>query len=155
MSASNLRSIDYKVMEHAFASHNELGRLADENVFQHNLLQRLHAAGMRATIEVSADLSFQGFSIPLAIDLIVEEKVIYELKCVSKLLPVHEGQLLGYMFMTNATHGKLVTTFSNVEPENFAEFRKLLNVSPLSQLHWLNVTHDQVSLVTIRRDRKI
>ena len=104
----DMRTLDYKVMEHAFASHNELGRLADENVYQQNLLHRLHAVGIRASIEVPINLSFQGFSVPLAMDLVVDEQVIYELKCVSAIQSAHESQLLGYMFLMNATHGKLI-----------------------------------------------
>ena len=48
-----------------------------------------------------------------------------------------------------------VTTFSKVEPENVVEFKKLLMASPLSQLHWLNITHSHVNLITIRSDRNI
>lgn len=250
-----MRSIDYKVMEHVFATHNELGRLADETVYHHKLQLRLRAAGMKASIEVPIRLSFREFVLPLAMDLAVEEKVIYELKSVSALLPVHESQLLAYMFMTDSTHGKLVnfrtksvesrfvnttftsterrqfhfdttkyagnsslsdlireligdwgtglsaslyrravlhcyatdieveqllpmksagesignqrfhllnarsalgvTTFAKTEQDNFTEFRKLISASPLSQLHWLNVTHRQVTLATIKNDRKI
>ena len=103
-----MRSIDYAVMSHVFATHNELGRLADEVVYQEKLVQLLQAAGIEATTEVPIKLSFRDFSTPLAMDLVVEGKVIYELKAASELLPIHKGQLLSYLFLTNATHGKLV-----------------------------------------------
>jgi GxxExxY protein len=101
-------AIDYAVMSHAFAAQNELGRLADEVVYQEKLIQLLHAAGIEAVTEVPIKISFRNFSTPLAMDLVVESKVIYELKATSQLLPAHESQLLSYLYLNNATHGKLV-----------------------------------------------
>ena len=128
----DMRSIDYAVMAHVFTTHNELGRLADEVVYQEKLVQLLEAAGIKATTEVPIKLSFGDFSTNLAMDLVVEQKAIYELKTVSQLLPTHESQLLSYLFLANATHGKLVnfrapsvqskfinTSFSTDERQDF------------------------------------
>lgn len=103
-----MRSVDYAVMSHVFATHNELGRLADEVVYQEKLARLLIAAGIEATTEVPIELSFRDFSARLEMDLVVEQKVIYELKATAALLPTHESQLLSYMYLTNATHGKLI-----------------------------------------------
>ncbi|HQX51370.1 MAG TPA: hypothetical protein PLR25_15755 [Planctomycetaceae bacterium] len=46
----DMRSIDYAVMAKVFATHNELGRLADEAVYHQKRLQLLRAAGLAATI---------------------------------------------------------------------------------------------------------
>ena len=104
----DMRSIDYAVMAHVFATHNELGRLADEAVYQEKLALLLQAAGIEAATEVPIELSFREFSTRLFMDLVVERRVIYELKTVSELLPAHESQLLSYLFLNNATHGKLI-----------------------------------------------
>jgi len=98
-----MRSVDYAVMSHVFATHNELGRLADEVVYQEKLARLLIAAGIEATTEVPIELSFRDFSARLEMDLVVEQKVIYELKATAALLPTHESQLLSYMYLTNAT----------------------------------------------------
>ena len=45
-----------------------------------------------------------------------------------------------------------VTMFTEVSQDRVTAFRKLLAASPLRQIHWLNITHRQVDLVTIRRD---
>jgi len=42
------------------------------------------------------------------LDLIVREQVVVELKCVERVLPVHEAQLLTYMRLTCSTVGLLV-----------------------------------------------
>ena len=108
LSEDDMRTIDYQVMGHAFATHRKLGRLCDESVYQGELLSRLQNAGMEAAIEIPVTLSHRAFSIGRALDLVVHQKAIYELKTVATLSASHEGQLLGYLFMTNSTRGKLV-----------------------------------------------
>jgi GxxExxY protein len=41
-------------------------------------------------------------------DLVVEEKVVVEVKTVQKLLPVHEAQLLSYLRLGNLPIGLLI-----------------------------------------------
>jgi GxxExxY protein len=108
LSDDEMRQLDYAVTGHAFATHNDLGRLCDESIYQHDFVRRLRNAGIEATIEVPVTLSFRNFTTPLALDLAVERKVIYELKTVASLNRSHEAQLLRYLFLTNSTHGKLV-----------------------------------------------
>lgn len=108
LSDNEMRSIDYEVMGHAFAAHCDLGRLCDESVYQRELLRRLQNAGIEARIEIPVTLSHRAFSIRLSLDLVVQQKVIYELKTAAALSSIHEAQLLGYLYLTNSTHGKLV-----------------------------------------------
>ena len=42
------------------------------------------------------------------IDLLIENKLIIELKCVEKLLPIHESQILTYMKLANIKTGLLI-----------------------------------------------
>jgi len=119
ISDEEMRSIDYAVMSHVFATHNELGRLADEVVYQEKLTQLLQAGGIEATTEVPIKISFGDFSTRLAMDLVVERKVIYELKAASDLLPTHESQLLSYLYLNNATRGKLVNFRSSSVQSKF------------------------------------
>jgi GxxExxY protein len=42
------------------------------------------------------------------IDLIVEDKIIVELKCVETLLPIHKAQLLTYLRLANKPLGLLL-----------------------------------------------
>jgi len=46
------------------------------------------------------------------IDLLVEESVVVELKTVTKLLPVHEAQLLSYLKLGNFRAGLLINFHS-------------------------------------------
>ncbi len=108
LSEDEMRTIDYAVMRHVFDTHNELGRLCDESVYQRGLLRRLQLAGIEASIEVPVWLTFREFSIQRSLDLVVAGKVIYELKTVAHLLKSHEGQLLEYLYLVNSNRGKLV-----------------------------------------------
>lgn len=108
LSNDEMRTIDYTVMGHAFGTHRELGRLCDESVYQHELTGRLRTAGIEAAIEIPVTLSHRQFSVQLALDLVVEQRVISELKTASALSSAHEAQLLEYLFVTNATRGKLI-----------------------------------------------
>ena len=80
-----MRAIDYVVMRHAFDTHNDLGRLCDESVYQRELQRRLRITGIEASIEVPITLSFREFSIGRALDLGIARKVIYELKTGSEI----------------------------------------------------------------------
>ncbi len=60
LSTDELRELDYRVMRHAFDSHNELGRLADERIYQADLAARLQSAGMKVSREVEVQLSRLG-----------------------------------------------------------------------------------------------
>ncbi len=71
-----------------------------------------------------------------------------------QLIPmVSAGQSVGnqrfHLLSSDTALG--VTTYSNPSPENKREFEKLIMISPLKQLHWVNIYHHQVRLVTINR----
>ena len=60
------------------------------------------------------------------IDLIVEEKVLLELKTVEKLIPIHEAQLLGYLKLGRCQIGLLINF--NVQLLKSGIRRRVLNL---------------------------
>jgi len=48
------------------------------------------------------------------IDLLVEDKIIVELKCVEKVLPVHEAQIYTYLKLSGKKTGLLINFFTKV-----------------------------------------
>ena len=132
LSEEEMRTVDFTVMRHAFDTHNELGRLCDESVYQLELVRRLRLAGYEVSMEVPITLAFREFSIGRSLDLVIANQIIYKLKAVSELMKSHEGQLLEYLYLTNSTRGKLVnfrtksvesrfvnTTFEQIERQMF------------------------------------
>lgn len=107
------------VMSHVFASQKDLGRLCDEQVFQRDITHRLEAAGLGPVArEVPVSVSLHDFTKTYYLDLVVQEAFIAELKCVEALASEHLVQLLNYLLITEASHGKLI----NLRPPS-VEFR--------------------------------
>jgi GxxExxY protein len=101
--------LDYHVMRHAFDSQNELGRLCDEVIYQNDLAARLEAAGLGPIRkEVPVIVTHRDFSKTYSLDLVVGDAAIYELKTAVCLAPEHDSQLLNYLFLLGAHHGKLI-----------------------------------------------
>lgn len=108
LTQDEMRTLDYEVMKHAFASQKALGRLGDETIYQAHLAHLLTRAGIPAEREVPVTLTFRSFLKTLYLDLVVNRSAIYELKAVTALVAAHVSQLLNYLFLTNASRGKLV-----------------------------------------------
>jgi GxxExxY protein len=100
--------LDYRVMGHAFAAQNELGRLCEEGPYQRDLQARLRADGFQdVQIEVPIHVSHADFSKTYYLDLVADHAV-YELKTVAALTNEHTAQLLNYLFLLGIHRGKLI-----------------------------------------------
>lgn len=100
--------LDYRVMRVAFECQNELGRLCEEGIYQNDLAARLKAAGLAGSTEVRVTVTHGDFVKTYLLDLIVAHAGIYELKTALGLAGPHEAQLLNYLFLCGAHHGKLI-----------------------------------------------
>ena len=82
----------------SYALHNELGFGFLEAVYSNGLAVLLRDAGHRVDREVKFKIEFQGKIIGrYRADLIVDDKVIVEVKCARALDPTHSAQLLNYL----------------------------------------------------------
>ncbi|MEL7498082.1 MAG: GxxExxY protein [Planctomycetota bacterium] len=108
LDAISFRNIDYAVMGCVFDSQNTIGCLADERVYQSDLVQRIQSRGLSAKAEVLITLEHKSFVKQLYLDLLVDDCAIYELKVVSELNSNHISQLLTYLYLLDLPHGKLV-----------------------------------------------
>ncbi len=100
--------LDYRVMAHVFASSKELGRLADENIYQADIAARLREEGLRVGREVPPVASFGSFLKHYYLDIVAGSGGVYELKTASKLTLQHQGRLMNYLLMLGLRHGKVV-----------------------------------------------
>jgi len=100
--------LDYEVMRHAFECQRQLGRLCDEVIYQNDLAERLQGAGLAARKEVPVTATHGDFAKTYSLDLVVAHAGIYELKTARDLAGEHEAQLLNYLFLCGAQHGKLI-----------------------------------------------
>jgi GxxExxY protein len=114
MNQEDFARLDYQVMRHAFEAQNELGRLCEEVIYANDLAARLQAEGLSALREVPVTVTHRDFIKIYSLDLVVGNAGIYELKTTTALVGAHEAQLLNYLFLCGARHGKLI----NFRPAN-------------------------------------
>lgn len=106
--ADEFEKLDYRVMGHAYASQNELGRLCDECAYEADLKARLLAEGFRSVqTQVPVTVTHRDFSKTYRLDLIADA-ALYELKAEQTLVGEHDAQLLNYMFLLGIQRGKLL-----------------------------------------------
>jgi GxxExxY protein len=108
ISKDEFRTLDYKVMKHAFECHNSMGSLADERVYQADFAVRLRDAGFHVDREVPILLSHKSFKKALYVDHLINRKAAYELKVAKDISAAHRGQLLTYLYLLNMERGKLI-----------------------------------------------
>lgn len=108
LSANEFEKLDYRVMGHAYASQNELGRLCDECAYQADLKARLLADGFRSVLtEVPVTVTHRDFSKKYFLDLVADH-ALYEFKAEANLVSEHDTQLFNYMFLLGLPRGKLL-----------------------------------------------
>ena len=108
LSKDEFGKLDFEVMSHAFACHTALGRLAEEQIYQGDFASRLSQAGFLTEVEVPVTASFRTFTKSYSLDLVVNERAVYELKAVPKLAERHAGQLMNYLLLLGLERGKLI-----------------------------------------------
>ena len=94
----------------AIEVHRALGPGLLESVYEECLAVELKLRGLLFTRQQSVPLRYKGQAIgtDLRIDLIVDDRVVVELKAVEKLLPIHEAQILTYLRLTQKEIGLLI-----------------------------------------------
>ncbi|MBK6627191.1 MAG: GxxExxY protein [Flavobacteriales bacterium] len=98
------------VIKAAIAVHRALGPGLLESVYQVCLLAELKSMGLRVQEQVAVPIVYRGERLAndLRIDLLVEDRVIVEIKAVEELHPIHTAQLLTYLKLTNKKLGLLI-----------------------------------------------
>src|ERR1019366_8348741 len=108
LSADEFEQLDYRVMGHAYASQNELGRLCDECAYEADLKARLLGDGFRSVqTQVPVPVTNRDFSKKFFLDLIADD-ALYALKTAATLAGEHETQLFNYLFLLGIQRGKLL-----------------------------------------------
>ena len=98
------------VVDGAIKVHSVLGPGLLESAYQACLAYELRKRGLEVATQVELPVMYDAITIDLGyrIDLLVEAAVVVELKTVTKLLPVHEAQLLSYLKLGKFQAGLLI-----------------------------------------------
>ncbi len=98
------------IIQTAIDIHKKLGPGLLESVYQTILAHELKKKGLKIEKEVPISLKWDdiAFDVGFRADLIVEDKVIVELKSVESVQEVHKKQLLTYLKLTDKRLGLLI-----------------------------------------------
>lgn len=98
-----------KVIQAAYNVRLQLSAGFLESVYQNALLIELSKNGISAKAEVPIDVYYDDTIVgEFRADLVVEDKIIIELKAIQNLLPIHETQLVNYLTATKIDCGLLI-----------------------------------------------
>lgn len=105
-----LNQVSEKIIGSAIKVHKVLGPGLLESTYETCLHHELIKTGFSVDRQKSLPVFYDGLNIDngYRIDLMVENKVVVELKAVEKVLPVHEAQLLSYLRLSKSNLGLLI-----------------------------------------------
>lgn len=94
----------------AIEVHKTLGPGLLERTYEICMLRELELRGLKCEAEKSIPLNYKGITIEngYRVDLVVEDKVVVELKSVQALEPIHEVQLVTYLKLSGHKVGLLI-----------------------------------------------
>ena len=105
-----LDEITGTIVSSALKIHKELGPGLLESVYETVLARELHRRGLTVERQKIVRIEYDGlvFEDGLRLDLLVDERVVVELKSVEKLAPVHSKQVLTYLRLMRLPVGLLI-----------------------------------------------
>ncbi|SHI46443.1 GxxExxY protein [Hymenobacter daecheongensis DSM 21074] len=117
--------ISFLIRKASFAIHTALGPGLLESVYETLLGHELRRAGLEVKTQVALPVLYDGLRLEngFRMDLLIENKVVVELKSVEVLLEVHHMQLLTYLKLSGHKLGLLINF--NVPAIKTGIFRKV------------------------------
>lgn len=105
-----LNSLSYKVIGCAMEVYKTLGPGLLESAYEKALTHELKLEGIPVASQVEVGLNYKGINIGegLRLDLLVDDKLIVEIKSVEEIKPVHHKQLLTYLKLMDKRVGLLI-----------------------------------------------
>ncbi len=103
------QELTQKIIKAAQNVHNELGYGFLEKVYHNAMVLELRKAGLEAVSGKPISVCYDGQTVgEYFADIIVDEKVILEVKVVEAVNRAHEAQLVNYLKATNVDVGLLL-----------------------------------------------
>ena len=98
------------VIDAAMKVHSALGPGLLESAYEGCLLHELRKRDMKVFSQITLPVHYDGITIDLGyrLDLLVEDKVIVELKAVDVVHPIHVAQLLSYLKLSGNRLGLII-----------------------------------------------
>jgi len=105
-----LNKITETIIGVAINIHRALGPGLLESAYEACMVYDLVKAGLKVEQQKPLPIVYQGVKLECGyrLDLMIENKVIVEIKSVEKLLPIHQAQLMSYLKLSDCKVGLLI-----------------------------------------------
>lgn len=108
--AQDIDVIGKEIVDSAFKVHNALGPGLLESVYEECMIHDLKSKGLRVANQLEIQIDYFGNPLKskLRLDMLVEGKIIIELKSVERMIPLYESQMLTYLKLSKKRLGYLI-----------------------------------------------
>jgi GxxExxY protein len=106
----SINQLSFNVMACAIEVHKYLGPGLLESIYQSCLMHELSLQGLEAKEQVAVPIIYKGVETkdPLRLDILVNNRIIIELKSVDALLPIHQAQVITYLKLSKKPKALLI-----------------------------------------------
>lgn len=110
MESNETKTLCDTIRQVAFDIHAYLGQGHLEKVYENALVHRLKKAGIKAEQQFPITVFDEDGTVigEYFADILIENRLIIELKAARAIAPEHEAQVLGYLKSTKIEHGLLI-----------------------------------------------
>lgn len=121
---ADLESLSYKIIGLAIEVHRQLGPGLLESAYQQCLFYEIKKAGLKVEKEITLPIIYKEIKIDhgYRIDLLIEDKLVVELKTVESFTSVHFAQILTYLKLGQYPLGLLINYNSKILKNNIKRF---------------------------------
>jgi GxxExxY protein len=129
--SEELQVLSYRVIGLAIEVHRQLGPGLLESAYQQCLFYEIKKAGLKVEKEITLPIIYKEIKLDQGyrIDLLIEDKLVIELKTVENYTSVHFAQILTYLKLGNYPLGLLINYNSKILKNNIKRF---INTAPNS-----------------------
>jgi len=123
------------IIKAAIEVHRHLGPGLLESAYEECLCHELHLMGMSFERQKNLPIEYKGIKLDCGyrLDLVVENKVVVEIKASEKMLPIYEAQVLTYLKLTGLQLGLLINFNCQVIKDGIRRivlgFREPINIA--------------------------
>ncbi|MEK7309799.1 MAG: GxxExxY protein [Planctomycetota bacterium] len=103
------KELSYQIMNLVFEVHNKLGCGFLEKVHENAVCIKLRKSGVNAIQQAPISVYFEDEIVgEYFADILIEDKIILELKCVDEISDIHRAQVINYLRATNMRLGIII-----------------------------------------------
>ena len=106
----SIEDLTYLIIQAAIEVHSQLGPGLLESIYERSLVLELEGLGLLVRRQVRVPVAYKGQPLgqDMVIDLIIDNRVIVEVKATTENHPIHDAQLLTYLKLTGLRHGLVI-----------------------------------------------